>query len=175
MIPSQDIFSKLITFLPLFLLSIIGFFLYKKFNSPEAVIDRANEKLAYQNSITTEASQANTLNSMKKNLEKSGLVVGTLHTSIANELHQLIDAVIVDEKAIVKKVLSINANSTFQLVNTAYGQREINTWRNWHIFDANAYKSMFTGKNLYGDLKSHLLIVLDESQQKEISSRLKLI
>ncbi|MES2110948.1 MAG: hypothetical protein V4577_19480 [Bacteroidota bacterium] len=125
--------------------------------------------------VDTKQAKADSLTSLTNNLKSTGLTVGALHQSLANTLHDLMDSVFVDHDKIVATIKTMS-KQTFQLVSVAYGTRELNTYKSVHIFNPDAWKGfgLFSTES-QDTLKAHLILVLNDDEESEISSWLSAI
>ncbi len=158
-----------------------GYILYNKIlkplgNSPiEDAKDKAEAAIggAY---VDTTASKVTVNNTVTNALAKSGLKVTTAHQGYANTLHDFMNSAFVDEDKIIKTIKGMAAQ-TFQLTASAYGTRNLNTYAKspTHLLTVSAWSDLFSSDKLVGTLKTHLQIVLSESEQKQISQWLSII
>lgn len=167
-------FSSLIPIIIILSFFVIGFkYIKNLFLNPKEDSKNESIKKAYSNLITESEASTNVVKIQKDQLEKKGLTVQGLHLGIANQLHSLINSAIVDEKKIISIIKGIKSPDTIRLVFVAYGSRQIKSYRNTHFFDADVWKGLFAGDDLFGNLSEHLRIILSDSEQKQISTQLK--
>jgi hypothetical protein len=111
-------------------------------------------------------------------LSQTGFLVGNLHTKNAGLLHDLMDTSWVDHDEIVKVIKGMSL-TTFQLVNSAYGVRDLATYAGSFTHTLNL--AMWTVgtqwgiQKLTGTLKFHLNTVLTSGELGSISKWLNSI
>ena len=167
--------AKYSSVLNLGIFAVIGLVVYQFYKffaaSPETKAENAAEKEAMKNYTTRPAEESKALVTLEQTLAKQGLKVSTLHISNANTLNAMMDKLWVDRDSIVNFVKSMS-KQTFQLTYIAYKQRSLGNYASTHIFDSDTWgwSDLFNDNKLYGSLKYHLQVVLDDGQFKSLSS-----
>lgn len=158
-----------------------GYIVYNKFlrplgNSPlDDVKDKASNIIAksYVDSTSAAVTQNN---NTATSLASSGYAVSSDHIKTALLLHGWMNTEIVNHTQIVKTIQGMS-KQTFQLVASAYGTQNLNTYAKspTHLLTFAAWEDLFSSDKLVGTLKKHLSIVLSSSELSSISSWLNLI
>ncbi|MGB4400188.1 MAG: hypothetical protein WBJ10_12530 [Daejeonella sp.] len=173
--------SSITGILTLSIVGFIGYKIYNIFSNPVAQAERKQnvqaEKQVVAQTVSTEHSQASQVKHEKDNLAKQNIpITGTSH-GIANQIHSLIDSHSVDEQKIISIVKRVKLPNDIRALKVAYGMRELKNWGTLNslqsIFTVEGWKNILHGKNFLADLPSHLRIVLNDSELKQIETQLK--